>query len=115
MSNSRVAAKMFTAFPISIPAIQPRARRHNILLEEARKNGFKNEEFGRIVRERKSKMNLENDIWKTDAIDYVPRTSSGYVGWRSNPNSSLEKFGPLYISPRHTLPYQPPYNCIILG
>ncbi|XP_074029803.1 uncharacterized protein [Leptinotarsa decemlineata] len=86
-----------------------------ICLEEASKRGYTPEMYRRLVEMRKNKKNLEPDIWKAEASDNFPVTSSGYVGWRSGPNYSLEKFGSLYISPRRTLPHQPPYNCIILG
>ncbi|XP_049809062.1 uncharacterized protein C20orf85 homolog [Schistocerca nitens] len=51
----------------------------------------------------------------------IPLTSSGFIGWRSSLQScSLEKVGPFYISPVHTieppdLPKQKPQLTIFIG
>ncbi|XP_018569482.1 uncharacterized protein C20orf85 homolog [Anoplophora glabripennis] len=84
-------------------------------LEEATKRGYSEEDYRRMTVKKKSKHNIERDIWPPAPPKPVPILSSGFAGWRSGPNYSLEKFGSLYISPRHTLPYEPPYRCIILG
>ncbi|KAJ8924836.1 hypothetical protein NQ315_000990 [Exocentrus adspersus] len=84
-------------------------------LEEAKKRGYTEKDYRRMTVKKKPKRRLESDIWPPAPPKEVPQLSSGFVGWRSGPNYSLEKLGPLYISPRRTLPYEPPYRCIMLG
>ncbi|XP_072386955.1 uncharacterized protein [Diabrotica undecimpunctata] len=88
-----------------------------IILEEASKLGYSEEQYKKITRRgKKMEMNyLEDVIISAEATDAVPTTSSAFVGWRSDRKYSLEKFGPLYVSPKHTLPYEPPSYCIKLG
>ncbi|CAH1112628.1 unnamed protein product [Psylliodes chrysocephalus] len=88
-----------------------------ILLEEAAKRGISEEKYRQTMNRKKIKcIPYEKTITTCiEPTDYIPKTSSGYVGWRCESKYTLEKLGPLYVSPKHTLPYQPPYNCIMLG
>ncbi|XP_050299447.1 uncharacterized protein C20orf85 homolog [Anthonomus grandis grandis] len=86
-----------------------------VLSETIREHGLTREEYDRRTRFKKPKGNLEPDIWPIKPSNRIPRTSSGVIGCRAYKEYSLEKFGPLYLSPKLTLPYDPPYHSIYLA
>ncbi|XP_056643851.1 uncharacterized protein C20orf85 homolog [Diorhabda sublineata] len=91
---------------------------NKFILDEAAKLGYTEKEYKRIVQQYKHKpifYQEESVTIPVEPTQFVPKTSSAFVGWRADKKFSLEKFGPLYISPKVTLPHQPPCYTIFLG
>ncbi|XP_066250504.1 ciliary microtubule inner protein 1-like [Euwallacea similis] len=86
-----------------------------LMLDEAARRGISEEEYRRRTEIRKPRGPSEPDILPIKPAQGVPVTSTGMVGWRASKEYSLEKFGPLYISPKHTLPYDLAPSSIFLG
>ncbi|CAG9769858.1 unnamed protein product [Ceutorhynchus assimilis] len=86
-----------------------------ILLKKAAERGLSEAEYKKRTVLRKPKGSVEPNIWKVEPAKFMPDTTIGMVGWRAQEEYSLEKFGRMYISPKYTLPYEPPLNSIFLG
>ncbi|XP_066155165.1 ciliary microtubule inner protein 1-like [Euwallacea fornicatus] len=86
-----------------------------LILHEAAKCGISEKEYRKRTEIRKPRGPSEPDIWPIEPAERVPVTSTNVVGWRASKEYSLEKFGPLYISPKHTLPCDPAPSSIFLG
>ncbi|XP_076271803.1 uncharacterized protein LOC143203510 [Rhynchophorus ferrugineus] len=88
---------------------------NKICLEEAERQGVSEGEWRRRLMKQKKQAPTEDDIWQINPADFVPGTTYGHVGWRAYQKHSLEKFGPLYVSPKLTLPQEQSYSNIMLG
>ncbi|XP_044745758.1 uncharacterized protein LOC123307489 [Coccinella septempunctata] len=86
-----------------------------IIKEEAEKLGFTEEEFYEKVSFKKPQPKYDSIGWDIEEAGGVPRTSSGVIGWRGDLKYSLEKVGPMFVSPLHTMPKKEKQNFIILG
>ncbi|KAK4876599.1 hypothetical protein RN001_009105 [Aquatica leii] len=92
-----------------------------ICIEVAATMGISENQYRKMVTKKKYYDKDEEKEFKADIkpSDPVPITSSGFVGWRCKHRNSIEKCGPLYISPRHTIDppgvEKFPYTQIILG
>ncbi|KAL1517502.1 hypothetical protein ABEB36_001260 [Hypothenemus hampei] len=88
---------------------------NEILLEEASKRGISKQEYLHRSQFRKPKGFSEPPIWPARVQRPFPETTTGMIGWRSCADCLLEKFGPLYRSPKYTLPFEQGYSKIFLG
>ncbi|GLV34547.1 hypothetical protein CBL_09027 [Carabus blaptoides fortunei] len=91
-------------------------------LKEAAVQGLSEEEFLKLRTTKIRPKDMEVDGWVAQtSLRKFPITSSAMVGWRSSRiECSMERFGPLYISPRHTVtepdrPSSPAQQHILLG
>ncbi|KAK9710109.1 Normal lung function maintenance, Low in Lung Cancer 1 protein [Popillia japonica] len=74
-----------------------------ICLEIARERGIE-KEYKRVTEFKRGRRIESTSNWDIPESSTVPTITSGEVGWRSSRlECNLERLGPLYISPRHTL------------
>ncbi|KAL3276041.1 hypothetical protein HHI36_020770 [Cryptolaemus montrouzieri] len=83
--------------------------------EELNRIGMTEEEFYKRISVKKPQPKYDKIGWEIRASEGVPKTSSGMVGWRSTLDYTLERVGPLFVSPLYTMPKEPKQNYIILG
>ncbi|CAG9861976.1 unnamed protein product [Phyllotreta striolata] len=90
---------------------------HKILLEEIGKRGITEEKYKKLTggNRKMVHINKETPCITIQRSEYVPKTSNGMVGRRSDYKYNLEIMGPLYVSPKSTLPRQSSDYCIKLG
>ncbi|XP_045463957.1 uncharacterized protein LOC123673495 [Harmonia axyridis] len=86
-----------------------------IIKEEAEKLGFTEEEFNDKVSFEKPQPRYDKIGWRIEEADAVPQTSAGMIGWRGDLKYSLERVGPMFVSPLFTVPKKEKQNFIILG
>ncbi|XP_060535559.1 uncharacterized protein LOC132707654, partial [Cylas formicarius] len=86
-----------------------------ICVEEARNAGLTGDEYKRRTRSQNKQAEETGGGDFGPACDRCPRTTAGFIGWRAKQKDALEKFGPLYVSPKATMRPMQSYSCIILG
>ncbi|GJQ78921.1 hypothetical protein Trydic_g88 [Trypoxylus dichotomus] len=94
---------------------------NELCLKMGNDKGISLEDYARLTSFKKGRRITSHSNWDIPKSPQVPTLTSGEVGWRSSQlECSLERLGPLYISPRHTLlppgaEPEPIPTCIFLG